>query len=97
MNNANQIQTHYQSIAALLADHRLKQALDELGSFVKEVPEWDLHSQFDELQTAYRYMLQYFRRNVSDPQRERLHADLLRKTYTLNERLLSDAIFMRLY
>ena len=88
MNNANQIQTHYQSIAALLADHRLKQALDELGSFVKEVPEWDLHSQFDELQTAYRYMLQYFRRNVSDPQRERLHADLLRKTYALNERLL---------
>ncbi len=89
MNNATQINEHYKSIARLLTNRQLKQALDELGTFVKDVPEWDLHTQFDEIQTAYRYMLQYFRQNASDPQRARLYADLLRQTCVLNERLMT--------
>ena len=89
MNNASQINEHYHNIARLLVNRQLKQALDELDTFVKDVPEWDLHSQFDEIRTAYRYMLQYFRQNVSDPQRARLYNDLLRKTCVLNERLMT--------
>ena len=88
MNNATQINEHFQSIARLLANRQLKQALDELNTFVKDVPEWDLHTQFESIQTAYHYMLQYFKQNASDPQRARLYTDLLRQTCVLNERLM---------
>lgn len=88
MNNATQINEHFQSIARLLNNRQLKQALDELETFVKDVPEWDLHTQFDEIRTAYHYMLQYFKQNANDPQRAQLYTDLLRQTCVLNERLM---------
>ncbi len=88
MNNATQINEHFQSIARLLTNRQLKQALDELDTFVKDVPEWDMHTQFDEIRTAYHYMLQYFKQNASDPQRARLYTNLLRQTCVLNERLM---------
>lgn len=89
MNNASQIKEHFQNVNHLLANKQLKQALDELGSFVKDVPEWNLHNLFDEIQTAYRYMLKYFRQNINDPQQTRLHTELIRKTYVLNEQLMT--------
>lgn len=88
MNNATQINDHYQRINQFLLNRQLKQALDELNTFVKEVPEWNLHNLFDDIQTAYRYMLQYFDQNANDPQRQKLYCDLLRKTLMLNESLM---------
>lgn len=88
MNNTTRINEHFQHIAGLLNDNRLKQALDEVATFIADVSEWELHARFEEIRTAYRYMLQYFKQNVNDPQRTRLHADLLRQTHVLNERLM---------
>lgn len=88
MNNATQINDYYQRVNQFLLRKQLKQALDELDIFVKDVPEWDLHNEFEDIQTAYRYMLQYFDQSANDPQRQKLYADLLRRTLMLNERLM---------
>lgn len=88
MNNVSQIKEYHANIEKLIEQRQLKQAIDALALFIKEVPEWDLHSLFDETQTAYRYMLQYFGKGVNDPQREQLYAELIRKTLVTNERLM---------
>ena len=88
MNNVSQIKEYHANIGKMLERQQLKQAIDALAAFIKEVPEWDLHSLFDETQTAYRYMLQYFSKGVSDPHREQLYTELIRKTFIVNERLM---------
>lgn len=87
MNNCEQINKHFLSISHLLENRQLKQALDELGTFVKDVPEWDLHNKFDEISTSFHYMLKYFRQGANDPQRGTLYSNLLRQTSVLNEKL----------
>ncbi len=88
MNNVSQIKEYHANIGKLIRQQQLKQAIDALAAFIKDVPEWDLHSLFDETRTAYRYMLQYFGKGVSDPHREQLYSELIRKIFIVNERLM---------
>ncbi len=88
MNNLNQIHQHHRHIIELLDQRQLKQALDEINTFINDVSDWDIHTQFGEIQTAYQYMLQYFCQNAVDPQRYKLYDDLLRRTIVINNRLL---------
>lgn len=78
----------HKNISELLGKKELKQALDEMANYIREVPEWNLQTDYEDIQTAYHYMLQYFRQNVDDPQRTKLYNDLIRKSYVLNDRIL---------
>ncbi len=78
----------HKKISELLGKKQLKYALEELSNYVKEAPEWNLHTDLEDIKTAYQYMLKYFNQNINDPHRANLYNDLIKKAYILNDRIL---------
>ena len=74
-------------VTTLLNDNRLKQAIDTLADGIDSLQDWELHTRFTEMQTAYRYMLDYMRQGMPDPDRERLHAELIGRCYIINDQI----------
>ena len=74
-------------VTTLLNDKRLKQAIDTLAAGIDQLQDWELHTRFTEMQTAYSYMLDYMRQGMPDPDRERLHADLIGRCYIINDQI----------
>jgi hypothetical protein len=74
-------------VTDLLADNRLKQAIDTLAGCIEELQDWELRTRFTEMQTAYHYMLDYMRMGMPDPDRERLHAELIGRCYIINDQI----------
>ena len=70
-----------------LAEERLKKAIDTLGEEIEELQDWELRTRYNELQTAYKYMLEYLRMGMPDPDRERLHDELIGKCYVINDQI----------
>ncbi len=71
----------------LLQDERLKQAIETLGENIEEINDWELRTRYSEMETAYRYMLDYFSLGMPDPDRQRLHRELIGKCYMLNDEI----------
>ena len=74
-------------VTALLAENRLKQAIDTLSYGIDELQDWELRTRFTEMQTAYRFMLDYMRQGMPDPDRERLHSELIGRCYIINDQI----------
>ena len=74
-------------VTALLNDKRLKQAIDTLTAGIDQLQDWELRTRFTEMQTAYSYMLDYMRQGMPDPDRERLHAELIGRCYIINDQI----------
>ena len=74
-------------VTTLLNDKRLKQAIDTLSAGIDELQDWELRTRFTEMQMAYKYMLDYMRQGMPDPDRERLHADLIGRCYIINDQI----------
>ena len=74
-------------VTALLADKRLKQAMDTLANGIDDLQDWELRTRFTEMQTAYKYMLDYLRQGMPDPDRERLHCELIGRCYIINDQI----------
>lgn len=72
-------------VRRLLDETRLKKAIDTLGEGIEELQEWELRTKFTEMQTAYGYLLEYMGKGMPDPDRERLHGELLGRCYLLND------------
>ena len=75
------------SVADALAEERLKKAIDTLGEGIDELQDWELRTRYTEMQTAYRYMLEYLRQGMPDPDRERLHGELIGRCYVINDQI----------
>lgn len=80
-----QIKEIKEKVERLLGDNRLRQAIETLGTDIESLQDWDLRTRYNELQTAYKYMLEYLRMGMQDPDRERLYDELVGRCYTLNE------------
>lgn len=78
--NEEAIQEEHQEILVLLEQKRLKEAQSRLETFLRSGSDWTLLNRLEQLQTAYRYMLQYMRQGVSDPGRRKLYPRLLAQT-----------------
>ena len=74
-------------VTALLDERRLKQAINTLAGGIDELQDWELRTRFTEMQTAYKYMLDYMRQGMPDPDRERLHAELIGRCYIINDQI----------
>lgn len=70
-----------------LQDERLKQAIEILGESIEEINNWELRTRYTEIETAYRYMLDYFSIGMPDPDRQRLRCELIGKCYMLNDEI----------
>ena len=72
-------------VTALLDANRLKQAIDMLGTEIDSLQDWDIRTRYNEMQTAYKYMLEYIRMDMQDPDRERLYDELVGRCYIIND------------
>lgn len=80
-----QIKEIKEKVEKLLDSYRLRQAIETLGTDIDSLQDWDLRTRYNELQTAYNYMLEYLRMGMQDPDRERLYDELVGRCHTLNE------------
>ena len=81
------IENIQQNVIALLGENRLKQAIAALEENVEGLQDWELRSRFTEMQTAYGFMLEYLGKGMPDPDRERLHGELIGRCYILNDQI----------
>lgn len=84
--NEKTINEQYAYISNLLGEKRLKEALMQLESLLWQCPDWDLRTRLEELQTSYKYMLDYMRQGVNDPERWNVYEKLLASTWEIADR-----------
>ena len=89
------------SVIKALGELRLKEAIETLGEGIEELQDWELRTRYTEMQTAYRYMLDYLRQGMPDPDRERLHGELIGRCYIINDQIaisrLTESPSLRIY
>ncbi len=71
----------------LLAERRLKDVFGKLASLVDELQDWQSRDKLNEMETSYRYMIQYMLDGVEDPERKRIYDHLVLSAYTLTDRV----------
>ena len=74
--NEKTINEQYTYIRSLLEEKRLKEALMQLESLLWQCPDWDLRTRLEQLQTSYKYMLEYMRQGANDPERWNVYRKL---------------------
>ena len=62
---------------------RLKEALMQLESLLWQCPDWDLRTRLEQLQTSYKYMLEYMKQGANDPDRWNLYQKMVADTWEL--------------
>lgn len=66
-----------------LSQKHLQQSFEELKKVIRELQDWPANEQLGELETSYRYMIQYMLDGVRDPERMQVYNHLLASTYRL--------------
>ena len=64
-------------IYGLLAERRLKDAFGKLALLVNELQDWVSRDKLNEMETSYRYMIQYMLDGVEDPERKSIYDHLV--------------------
>jgi len=98
--NEKIITEQYADICTLLGKNRLKEALMQLESFLWQCPNWDLRNRLEQVQTSYKYMLEYMRQGVNDPKRRSLYKKLVADTWDIADQarlLVLDTISSKYY
>lgn len=71
--NDSAIREQYASIVRFLLQKRLKEAQAQAESLLAASDDWNLKNRLEQNKTSYRYMLQYMRQGLDDPQRQTLY------------------------
>ena len=74
-----------EKVASMLDQRRLKKAIDILGENIEELQDWALQTAFTQMQTSYKYLLEYFCNGVADPEREKMRTRLMGECYMIND------------
>ena len=72
-------------ILGLLLEDRLGEALQLIGVQINDVTDWHVTSEFENLNTSYNYMIQYFGQGVPDAARSNLFKQLIGRAILLND------------
>lgn len=83
MMNEQNIKEQYESIIKLLKEQRLKEAHTQLNAMLTACSDLDLHNRLEQVRTSYQYMLQYMQQGINDPERDKLHKNLLAETWEI--------------
>lgn len=81
--NEQTIQEQYHHIIVLLQQKRLKEAQSQLEAFLWNSKSWPLRNRLEQVQTSYRYMLQYMQQGVNDPERQKMYRQLTTDTWEI--------------
>ena len=71
----------------LLVNYHLEKALQQIKSLLSGISDWEIVSEYENINTAYGYMLQYFGEGVPDEGRETLYRQLIKRTILLNDEI----------
>lgn len=73
----------YDDLISLLLQKRLRAAMEQVAELLKDCGRWDLQNRLEQIQTSYRYMLEYFVQGVEDVERPTLYKKLLREMWEI--------------
>ncbi|MEG1545847.1 MAG: hypothetical protein RR371_01180, partial [Bacteroides sp.] len=82
------VKKQHKEIVFLLDNKRLSEALQKIEISIFDLPEWDIKKSYEDIQTSYRYMLQYMKLGIVDTERNSLYRKLLIEAYYLNDKVL---------
>lgn len=68
-----------------LLHRHLQRAFTELRTLTRELQEWRVDEKLSELETSYKYMIQYMLDGIDDPERPQVYNHLLTETYQLTD------------
>ncbi len=98
--NEKTINEQYTYICTLLENKRLKEALTQLESLLWQCPDWNLRARLEQVQTSYKYMLDYMKQGANDPERWNLHRKMVTDTWEIADQsrlLMLDNVSARYY
>lgn len=75
----NKIGSIKSSIDTLLSQQRLKEAFAKLRELTAEISDGDIAYKIDNMEQSYRYMVQYAAEGAADPERDKIHAEIIDK------------------
>lgn len=76
-----------QQISQSLIRHQLKDAFDALQDIINQHNLGQYLAKLEELQTTYKYMLQYAVQNIEDPERQKIYQQLLASLFALSDQI----------
>ena len=77
-----------QRIKELLLQDRLREALELIKTQMAGVTDWSILSRFDDIESSYSFMLQYFSQGSPDEHRTEVYRQLIRRALILNDDVL---------
>ena len=77
-----------QRIKELLLQDRLREALELIKTQMAGVTDWSILSHFDDIESSYSFMLQYFSQGSPDEHRTEVYRQLIRRALILNDDVL---------
>ncbi len=80
---SQKVQLLHKNITKDLQNFYLHKAFDQIRQLLDEIQEWSCNEKLTELETAYRYMIQYMLNGIDDPGRHLIHKHLIAQTFTL--------------
>lgn len=83
--NYNEVQNIRNKILALLSLNEVKEACAQLLILAVNLREWQITEKVSELESTYRYMLNYQFDGINDPHREEVFANIMRSLYELTD------------
>ena len=99
--SSQEIAQTQQKIYDCLLHRHLQQAFELLHTLADTLQEWSVNARLTDLETSYRYMIQYMLDGVEDPGREHVYKRLIAQTYsitdTICEKMLIGNSSMRYY
>lgn len=75
----------HKNITNDLQKHHLQKAFTQVRLLIDELQEWSCNEKLSEIETSYRYMIQYMLNGISDPERHNIHQRLIAETYELTD------------
>ena len=77
----------HSTIADLLRNEQLLTAFTKMRVLAEEAADWNLRSEFENMEVTYHRMLQFMTQDMIDPDRGRMYYQLIVKGLILNDRL----------
>ena len=91
---SKEVATTRQAIYNALNNKHLQEVFAHLRLLTAHLQEWNIDTKLNELETSYRYMIQYMLDGIEDPSRKQVYNHLITNTYTLTdtvcEKILSE-------
>ena len=84
---SKEIKEAQQYIYEALQQCHLQKAFGRLRSLTAILQEWDVNNKLNELETSYRYMIQYMLDGIVDPARKQVYDRLIAASYSLTDTL----------